>query len=251
MPTRNVLSSEIRIAAIAFCFALLVFSGNGVWGSRIEHPQSTEPRVLSETNSLQLVSLIQSEGTYTLKLKNVSNKDINGYTIGAGAGGKLAVDLTIGSRIISPGDIIEEHIPVTNLQSSSSGTSSPASITILAVFFEDGTSDGFPEAIAETKYRRQGTKIQLTRILAILEASSSGGTDRSAFLRKLKEQVSSLPETSEDVQHPRIKAGLHSAKEDSLTKLELIEQSDVDIQTGILKLKEGIKKRIARLSPST
>lgn len=245
---RDALTSQARLLAGALFFVCLTLPAAG-WGPPSGRSQNVEPPVMNETAALQAVSLVLDEEAYVLKLKNASNKNINGYSIGTGGRGKVTVDLTIGDRVILPGGVFEERVPAPGSQQPGSDRSAQRqALTILAAFFEDGTSEGNFEAVAEIRHRRHGTKVQLTRILSLLEGSlASASSDGVATARKLKAQISSLSETPESGQHPRVKAGLRSAKEDGLTALNAIERSGGDPRKGLLDLKERLKKRIARL----
>jgi hypothetical protein len=229
----------------AACLTLLVSNFSA---TRRSNGQGNSPQITKRTSGFQPASLTEKDGDYILVLKNNYGKSINGYVIGTGPRGKLTVDLTIGSRAITPGDVAEERIPISNLRASSEGGISSPSITILAVLFEDGTSEGAAPAIAEIKERRRGTKIQLKRILPLIQnLLSSPGSAKLTTLGQLKEQIASLPEAAEEVTSLHGKQGFHGAKEDALMILQSLEQSDLGLQEGLARIKADIEKRIARL----
>lgn len=236
----------LTFALISFsCLTLLVSNYSATSGS---NGQETRPQIINRTTGFQPASLTDKDGDYLILLKNNYSKNINGYIIGIGASGKVTVDLTIGSRAIAPGDIVEERIPISNVRASSEGGTAHPGITILAVLFEDGTSEGAAPAIAEIKERRAATKIQLTRILPLIQnLLSSPGSAKLNTLAHLKEQITSLPERTEEVTSPHAKKGFRSAKEDALISLQNLEQSDIGLQEGLTRLKGDIEKRIARL----
>ena len=210
--------------------------------------QENRPQIINRTTGFQLASLTDKDDDYILLLKNNSSKNIDGYIIGIGASKRVTVDLTIGSRVITPEDVVEERIPLSNLRASSGGGAPPPSITILAVLFEDGTSEGAAQAIAEIKERRAGTKIQLQRILPLIQnLLSSPGSTKQITLAQLKEQIASLPEGAEGATSSHAKKGLRSAKEDALMSLQNLEQGDFGLQEGLTRIKQTIEKRITRL----
>jgi hypothetical protein len=131
---------------------------------------------------------------------------------------------------------------------SSEGGEPHPGITILAVLFEDGTSDGATPAIAEIKEKRAGTKIQLKRILPLIQnVLSPAGSSKLITLDQLKEQIASLPDEGEDAASSHAKKGFRSAKEDALMNLQNLEQSDMGLQAGLARIKATIEKRISRL----
>ncbi|HEX8128889.1 MAG TPA: hypothetical protein VF527_07295 [Pyrinomonadaceae bacterium] len=227
------------------CLTLLVSNYSATRGSSI---QENRPQIINRTSGFQLSSLTEKDGDYVMLLKNNYSKNINGYIIGIGSSGKVSVDLTIGSHLIIPRGVAEERIPISNLRDSSQGGMLHRSITILAVLFEDGTSEGEALAIAEIKERRAGTKIQLKRILSVIQGSlSSRVSMKPTTIGRLKEQIISLSEEAEDTTSTHAKKGFRSAKEDALMRLQNLEQSDIGLQEGLTRLKNDIEKRIARL----
>jgi hypothetical protein len=245
MPTS--FQKTFLIFAIMFVSCLILLVSN-YSATRGEHGQDKRPQIINRTTGFQPASLTDRDDDYILLLKNNYSKNINGYIIGIGASGKVTVDLTIGSRVITPGDVAEEHIPISNLRIPSEGGAPNPSITILAVLFEDGTSEGAASAISEIKERRAGTKIQLKRILPLIQnLLSSPGSTKLTTLGQLKKQISSLPEGAEDATSAHAKKGFRSTKDDALMSLQNLEQSDFGLQEGLTRLKETIEKRITRL----
>jgi hypothetical protein len=229
----------------AFCLTLLI-SNNPATGR--SSAQENRPQIINLTSGFHPSSLIEKDGKYILLLENKYSKNINGYIIGFGKSGKVTIDLTIGNRIINPGGVVEERIPISNLRPTSEEGAPRPGITILAVLFEDGTSEGAAPAIAEIKERRAGAKIQLKRILSLLQGSlASPGQTQLITLNQLKEQIASLPEGAQDALSLHAKKGFRSAKEDALMMLQNLEQSDTELPEGLTRLKGNIEKRIARL----
>jgi hypothetical protein len=237
--------TSLTCAVIAVsCLALLVSTHSAARGS---NEQQNKPQIINRTTNFLPSSLTDRDGDYIILLKNNYTKNINGYVIGTGAGGKVTVDLTIGNRAITPGDVAEERIPISNLRASSEGGDPHPAITILAVLFEDGTGEGVAPAIAEIKEKRAGTKIQLKRILPLIQNLLSSSSSKLITLGQLKEQIASLPDGAEDATSSHAKKGFRSAKEDALMNLQNLEQSDMGLQEGLARIKATIEKRINRL----
>jgi hypothetical protein len=210
--------------------------------------QRDKPQVVNKTQLFQVVSLdFNAKGdAYLLTLINGYSKNINGYSLGIGSA-RLDVDLTRAERVIAPGETIRESIPASNLQSANANqTLNP--INILSVMFEDGGSDGDPDAITNVRQRRLGTKLQLQRITAILEtALAAPGNITIQTLDDLKSQVSNLPVEPSTGQSPIVKSGLKSAKEDTLLEIESLKQNRNGLQEGLQKIKVKVGRRAGSL----
>lgn len=238
---KTLLGSVILLAA---CLTLLAPS-QGVTGK--SGAREDKPQVINRTAGFQVESLTLKDGDYFLSLKNTYDKSINGYTLGTGRGAKLTVELTTGEFVIAPGDVAQARIAASNIRPPQ-GQDTQRQITILAVLFEDGTSDGDSQAIGEVTGRRKGAKVQLKRVLTLVEAIlASPEADDRAALNKLKARITSLSEDPEGGMPPNTKSGLRNAKEDALMILQSLEQHGVSPQDGLSQLKGSIEKRISRL----
>ena len=198
---------------------------------------TNSPHVANKTTSLEIINVTQQNALCVLTLRNISAKAINGYSIGRSNNSKLDVDLTIGEKTIAPGEEFKESIPL-------SASQRPPVINVLAVLFTDGTGDGEAQVIAANQERRQGTKQQLTHILPLLRVSltSSAPTELST----LKKQVAALSEEEDNVS-PQLKNGKLRAKQDIISKLELMGQDSVNSRKELLDLIKDIEERISRL----
>jgi hypothetical protein len=235
------LSSIILLTA---CLTLSALSPRAT--GKINAQEST-PQVINKTTGFQVESLTMQDTDYILLLKNNYSKSINGYTLGTGLGSKLTVDLTTGNQVIGPGGVEDVHIPASNLRVPP-GQNTQRQITILAVVFEDATSDGNPQVVEEIKGRRNGAKIQFKRVLNLIgDFLASPEANDPAALNKLKTRITSLSEEPENNMPLNARSGLRGAKQDALTLLQDLEQRSVPLQEGLPQLKARIEKRISRL----
>lgn len=237
------------LTAICISILCVVVFSTGAWKPTTKLQQNDELEIDNKAQSFQVVGIVRDAGDYVLSLKNGYDKPINGYSIGLGTrGAKLDVELITGDRVISPGEIIETRIPISNLRRTASELSAKPKITILSVMFEDGTSNGDPEAIAQTEHSRLGTKIQLKRILPSLQAIVDLPDSKlPEALDKLKAEISSLPVKSNGSLPPAAEVGLRSAKEDLLREIENLGQDRLKIRSAVTKIKESGEKRVAKL----
>ena len=226
----------IFILVIAFSFLS--------WPSR---GQENTPSVSNETQALQVMSLTRSQDGYLLELKNSSNKSINGYVIAIDTT-KRTVDLTAGEGVVAPGDVAQIFVPDSQLSTHSGGTAQQQHIIILSVTFEDHTSEGDGSTISALEDRRLGVKLQLSRLRPLLEAAiASPDSDSPAVLNRLRAQILSLPDDTDPTLSPYVKSGFRYAREDMLTDIQKLQQSNMSIRRGLIKLNEHSNRRIRRL----
>lgn len=218
------------LKALLFGLALL-----GLGMTAYHRPTLQAPTIQNNTKALEVVSLsatgpLTPTGKgYELVLRNVSAKNINGYSIGLGKSGSVTNDLTSAFRVIAPGDQFTEVLPQTE------------EVVIRDVIFDDDSIDGDPVAAAELQDRREGMREQLERIAPLLNAATA-----SADIEQLKVQLRTLPEEPAAGRSIYVAAGMRNAKEDTLRELEKLDQSNVP--AGLTKLAEHHNKRMMKLS---
>lgn len=217
--------------------------------------QSKDILVKNQTQALQVVSARKEGDNIQLRLKNISNKDINGYTLSLSDGETITQDYTEGDFVFAPGKIEEDIIPAAT--SLSSGASAlEQNINILAVVFTDNSSEGGVKAAAEIKDRRRGVKKQLSHILPLLKNTLSvSDINLPTALRELKSQILSLPERPESGSSRAIGFGMYDAKQDILLVIEKIERSQQnqplttskEIREQLMNALENSERRVSKL----
>ncbi|HEX8136300.1 MAG TPA: hypothetical protein VF544_01795 [Pyrinomonadaceae bacterium] len=231
----------------ALALILMAAVGTAIWTPRSIWSQQITPQVENRTQTLQVISIEPKGGDYLLSLKNGSDKSINGYSLAIGPRGILDADLTTVGRAIAPGASFTERIPAANLRSSSTGDSLQPTITIMAVLFEDSTSEGDSSAIDRHKARRAGAKGQLDTILPLIKATlDTPDSELPAALEKLKARVASLPEMPDHGRPPAFTSGLKGAKQDTLMMLQNL-QAGPGIRAELIEIKEKLERRIGKL----
>ena len=186
------------------------------------------PSVTNRTKAVEVISLVPTDHGYDLMLRNVSLKNINGYSVALKSGAYTTVDLTVGERVIAPGDqfIVRLHAEATE----------PG---IRYVVFDDDTGDGDITAIAELQDRRAGRREQLNRIVSLLNSAAA-----SANVDKLKTDLQSLPEEAAG-RSVYFALGMRNAKQDALLDVGKLDNSNV--RAGLTKLAEQSSKRMIQL----
>lgn len=209
----------------------------GLGMNAFHRTESQTPNVMNMTKAVKVISLspaaagpLRPEGRgYELVLRNVSAKNIDGYSIAFGVGAAVTSDLTSAFRLIAPGDQFTELLP------------EAINIVIRHVTFEDASSDGDAVAAAELQDRREGMREQLERIAPLLNAAAASGD-----VEQLKAQLQALPEETVSGRSVYVAAGMRNVREDTLLSLERLDKSN--IRVGLGKVAEQNNKRIMRLS---
>ena len=256
------LSKFIPIAFILLCVAVF---GMGTWSSGVKSdPQADKlPPVRNETESFQLVSTEKSERLLKLKLRNTSQKVITSYTVAFSKGFKTNIDKILGDDLIGPGQVEEIEFPLSNIYGSGSSKSSEPSLTILAVIFEDKSSEGDFKATADILNDRLGQKIQLERISRLMrDALKASDNTLPTALRSLANQVSLLSEEPDKGQPAAVRSGLHYIKQRTLRQIDELQQwaqnrsslrfeaeftSGGDLREALTNLKKFSEKKISVL----
>jgi hypothetical protein len=211
------------------------------------------PQVTNKTQALTVLTLTESRPVYVLTVRNVSHKAISAIRwYGLENGRKQGGSGISAGRLIAAGrpfelrqrfGLAEEKIQSQPADQPASGEMVPASreIVIAAILFSDGTFEGEPDEAAEMAAHTAGERIQLTRILRLLEKlSGKAETEAAARLQKLKTDISALSEevdprvaneliaqfteASEDMRNRRIKEeianGLRFIKNEVIHEIE-------------------------------
>jgi hypothetical protein len=193
--------------------------------SNTQSQTPTTPSVTNQTTAVQVISVAPGSIGYEVVMRNVSNKNINGYTVGYGLGASVTSDLTSTYKpIISPGEEFKLELPITT------------SITIQSIVFDDNTIDGNAEVASQLQDRRKGIKKQLQTIVNLLNSEGP-----NADVEQLKAEIEKLSEDAPGFEG----AGMHNAKEDALLVLKKLDKNNKS--TGLLKFIEESNKRMSRL----
>ena len=217
----------------SYTFKVLLF-GLALFGlgtASYLRPGLQAPTVMNKTKSVEIISLVPTDRGNDLLLRNITPKNITGYSVAFKNGASTTVDLTVGERVIAPGDQFTVHLPesLEMLQPS-----------IRYVVFDDDTGDGDATAILELQDRRAGRREQLRRIVSMLNTATA-----SANLEQLKTDLQSLPEDTAAGRSVYFTLGLRNAKEDALLEVGKLDKSNV--RAELTKLAEKNNKRMIRL----
>ena len=159
--------------------------------------ESRRPKInrRSKTEALEVVSASAVNRFAKVSLKNVSNKNVNGVQLAIN-GGILQIEFLDAdapeNQKIAPGAIYEEVFPFDGKE--------PVEVAILAVTFDDKSSDGRASLANQIFETRKGVKKQLVRFKPLLaDALKSFDADSFTVFDRLERAANELPEgDSED-----------------------------------------------------
>ena len=174
--------------------------------------------VISLIPNLTVVKVKAQKYNALLLLRNDSNKAVTAISL-TSSGVNYRSEMIGTDEIVAPGAM---YLFQCGLPSSSSPEKG---ITIRAVVYEDGASEGEPEFIRQIVDTRAGTQVQLARILSLLNDLSRTSSSVSFNQKKqsLKDRFRQLPETEERKSF-EFGVGLHDVKESVIHKLNQLEK---------------------------
>jgi hypothetical protein len=193
--------------------------------------QENAPQVVLKTSALKVLDVVRNPVGSQLAVKNVSTKNINGYSVAIDEGrNTITVDMTVGEQVIGPGSEFKIFV----------SREVKKQYVIRHVMFDDGTSDGDPAAIAEQRDRREGARELLMRIAPLLRSGIA------VNLEKLKSEIEAVPTETDIGRSVYVVLGMRNAKEDVLTDLNKIREGDV--HAGVARISENYNRRVLRLT---
>lgn len=226
------LRTKVVITLTVLVIAVGVFNTVS-WSRRPQEVRLQTPGN-EKTSALRIEKVEVLSDAVKVSLKNVSSKTINGIQLSIN-GGRLQIDLLGAEEVnyqkILPGGIYEQFLSRRTL-------SQPLEISVLAVTFEDGDSDGDPVLALQIIDMRRGVNKQLKRINSLLDAAlRSSEVDPIKMLNTLKLQIEELPiETS--TESSAVTEGEQQAKMDTLNRIESLKQRQVD--TGSFSVRPAL-----------
>lgn len=205
-------------------------------------PHQQLPEIINNTSAIQVISVTPGQDGHELRLKNVSKKNITGYSVGVESAYRTS-DLTVGEHTISPGEEITVQLP--QIRNPSGAQNVTRSLpTIRFVIFDDDSSEGDDIAAQELRDIRSGRREQLNRIIVLLNAAA-----RSLDVTQLESQLQALPTESLKTDRSfNVARGRLAAKQD--VQLELSKLDKNNLQGELLKLSERNSRLVRRLNNS-
>src|SRR5205085_10935517 len=225
--------------------------GSGRLQPRTTTMQTLAPATIRQgqhkTQALAIVNTIISSDNVKVILQNVSDKNINGIQLAVN-GARCQIEFLDADepnhKVLAPKAIYEQWFPLNN--------SRALEVTILAVTFEDKTSEGDPELITEIKETRQGARKQLMRLLLILnDTLNSLNADSSISLDRLESNFRASPD--DDGISDNIRLGEHKAKGMVLNYIQTLKHTQqtkgmVNIRQALTDLKNRLDSNLNKFN---
>jgi hypothetical protein len=183
---RSLNLSKFKLLLIG-CICLGLVFGIVVWasGKKMSTSDALKIRVLSQAKNVSIAELQPEEGFLTLKITNQSQQSVLAYTLSLGRSSEIAF-FTLS---LAPGDSRKERIAVSNLEELP-GDRYAREVTLAAVYFADGTTEGNSLQSSRLQNRMLGMQEQAERSLAALHASSNSTESNSErLIQKLTDEI--------------------------------------------------------------
>jgi hypothetical protein len=222
----------------------------GAWtgGLRRENSQGQSRigvTVENKTTSLLVTKAeIESSGrSVRLAIRNATNKNIDWFRISFGAGLSIETDFTFADKaILAPEESYEDTYPI-------STDSGKLEVTIVSVVFEDKTVDGDVASARWLMDKRSGQKMELARLLPLLNQTINARDKDQASLSLLDlESEISQPEDRSDLLPEAKRIGVRTARERVLNDIREVkilgEKQGRDVRQDL----RDVKARYNRIS---
>ncbi|HXU35793.1 MAG TPA: hypothetical protein VN937_05475 [Blastocatellia bacterium] len=242
--------SSVPVILLIVCLLGLGIGGVSLKSQKSTGIQSNTPRIQNRTRSFEVVQVSPSvgeNGEVELSLRNRYSKNITACAVSVN-GSITEVDFAFSEledqRGLSPESVYEQKYSFARRVNKSAARQN-LDISILAVVFDDKTGDGDPKFVTEILDTRLGSKIQLTRIIALLNDALNLPRVPYEAVDTLKARISSLPVDSANSTSETAREGLRNQKSDALRRLE--SQTSLNPQERIRTLKDIYESLAARL----
>ncbi|CAN5401080.1 hypothetical protein BH18ACI2_BH18ACI2_22350 [soil metagenome] len=235
----------LTILGLACCAFVWVFAGTSTPSDKRKDSQS----INASPPSLNVVSSELQGNSLRLVLRNNTDKVINGFQIVV-LGTRVQVELLNADepalQSLQPGETYEDSFRV-----SSNGQTE--GVSVLAIVYEDGTSEGEPQYIKEIKETRIGQKKHLTRFLPLLAKSITDPSENeSRLLEKLESDLQILQDSQDQDLPGNVRLGLHDERLRMEHNIQSIrrrqqKQGGADSKTALRNLKGKVEKKLVKL----
>ena len=156
------------------------------------------PRVINKTNSIIVTDIAPKTSTlpaYKLSLQNLSNKSVAALAVEVVAGGKMALSMmpqgAEGQPLIAAEGRYELSVSGSYQTRPAVGDNPPDlprdhDCVIRAAVFNDGSYEGDPEPASQFRAFVKGRKIQIRRVVALLQEALNSRDATAATLQRLR-----------------------------------------------------------------
>ncbi|MEK6303970.1 MAG: hypothetical protein AABO41_24970 [Acidobacteriota bacterium] len=245
-------NSRVLVVTVV-CICAMVLSTGWMTRKGANRPpqQNSTPRLHNRTRSFEVIQMkFENSSAVVLTLKNGYTKNITAFAVAVNRSSTQSDFLYSEGEDwsgIAPGAVHTVHVGMERSSNPEVAAQEGINIRVLAVVFDDRTSDGDQKMAAEILDMREGSKIQLTRIIDLIdrELKSTAKVDDGA-VDHLRSQISALP-----IESPGSVAestSLRSQRYEALQRLDY--QANPSVETArerMIRLKAAYKELLARL----
>lgn len=203
---------------------------------KAEVPRRQKINRISETVALQVLSALVMNRRAKVSLRNVSTKNVNGIQLAIN-GGIFQIEFLDAdgpeNQKIAPGAIYEEVFPFDGVE--------PVEVAILAVTFDDKSSDGRASLANQIFETRKGVKKQLVRFKPLLaDALKSFDAESFTVFDRLERAANELPDgDSEDSGAMRM--GQIQAKHRIIQELNFVKEKHLN-HRGLTTIRQSLSE---------
>lgn len=240
------LLKKLSYLNVIFVFTCLILTGAVLWPDvRHTSQKGSSYRFNNETRSLEVVELEREGDSIHLILKNVSSKSITGVQVQLGRV-TIQSEFLGGDETFLAGALHERYYPLQEGMDREG-------INILAAVFDDGSSEGNPEAVRQIKDKRLGEKTQLRRVLPLVQqAIEAPDADAPAALDRLRTDILGLQVERGNGLSDDFSLGLHDRKLLLLQQLDTLRRDQqvdkrIKIREELLRLKHTCEALLSKL----
>jgi hypothetical protein len=239
---------DLPIIITAFCLAGIFFvnigSTNKGNASKQKEINVQDIGLFNKTRAFRITKLEKADKNIQITFVSEYNKSITAFQASIGTV-RITEEFIINEKsFIRPGAEFTKIYPVQPMIMEKG-------ISILAVFFEDGTADGDPVLIRELSEIRSGRaklyEYFLPQIQSVIDSSDK---ELPKAIHGLRDRINSFNTTNQ--QQGYFEYGMHEGIQDLLESLNNIENNiSNEIKPNLSRLKERYQKMSARLSPKS
>jgi hypothetical protein len=243
-------SRVLVVTVVCICAVVLGTGWMTRKGANRPPQQNSAPRLQNRTRSFEVLQIKLEDRGVVLTLKNGYTKNITAFAVSVNRSSTQTDFLYSEGEDwsgIAPGAVHTINVGMERSSNPEVAAQEGINIRVLAVVFDDRTSDGDQKMAAEILDMREGSKIQLTRIIGLVdrELKSTAPVDDGA-VNHLRSQISALPIESPD--SVTESTSLRSQKYEALRRLD--DQANSSVETArerMIRLKAACEELLARL----
>jgi hypothetical protein len=253
MPQLKLANQGSSISIVVFAsICIVVFGMGSISPKSANRGQQTIQQVNNKTQYFEVteVNCDLCPRIVELSLRNGYVKNITAYAVSVN-GFVSAQDFRYSDGEdqigISPNAVFSAYAGVSRSGNPDIAARQGLNITVLAVIFDDKTSDGDPKIVTHILDTRQGSKIQLERVIGLVNKTLQSKAEMyDSDIDQLKIEISSLSTAS---RNPTELAQLRSEKDSALWRLNRIaaDLGSASVRERLIRFKEACQSLASRL----